>query len=206
MTSLELEAIYATRSNSAGLMHCRPSSDFEELALPLLGSVYNSAQFLTGNRSDAEDLVQDTYLKALRGFATFEPGSNFRAWIFRILKNTFLSSRTSAQYRGSSAQVSFHDLLTELPSRSTHPIETLIDQDRLQTIQIAVEQLPAGLREVLVLCDVQEASYRETADALSIPVGTVMSRLARARKVVRESIHDIRDSAMYANRQRPALS
>jgi RNA polymerase sigma-70 factor (ECF subfamily) len=136
--------------------------------------------------------VQETYLKAFRGFAKFEPGSNFRAWIFRILKNTFLSSRTSAQYRRRAAPINSDKQLAELPSHSPDPIAILMDRARLDAVQAAVQRLPIILHDVLVLCDLQGASYREIAQTLSIPLGTVMSRLSRARKAVGESIHTVR--------------
>ena len=167
---------------------CSPSPNFEELALPLFDSVYNFAHWLTGCKTEAEDLVQDTYLKAFRSFARFEPGSNFRAWIFRILKNTFLSSRTSAEYRHTRLLDS-EELLEEMLSHSPDPVAALTDRARLDAIQAAVPRLPINLRDVLVLCDFQGASYRESAQTLSIPIGTVMSRLSRARKAVWQSIH-----------------
>ena len=164
-----------------------PCLGFEELALPLLNSVYNFAHWLAQNQADAEDLVQETYLRAWRGFRSFEPGSNFRAWIFRILKNTFLSARSSAQRRGT-ALLHSEELLSELPANSQRVDTMLIERVRLDAIRIAIERLPVSFREVLLLCDVEEASYRDIAQILSIPIGTVMSRLMRARRALRRSI------------------
>jgi RNA polymerase sigma-70 factor (ECF subfamily) len=160
---------------------------FEELALPLLDSVYNFAHWLVQNQADAEDLVQETYLRAWRGFRSFEPGSNFRAWIFRILKNTFLTARSTAQRRGTTL-LNSEELLPELQANIIGVDAMLIERARLDSIRIAIERLPVSFREVLLLCDVEEASYREIAQILSIPMGTVMSRLARARRAVRQSI------------------
>lgn len=160
---------------------------FEELALPLCHSVYNFAYWLVQNQAEAEDLVQETYLKALRGFTSFQPGSNFRAWIFQILKNTFLSARARTQRR-EIVTLGSEDVLAELPARSDSFESILFDRSLLEAIQNAIEQLPLIFRKVLLLCDVEEASYREIAEVLSIPIGTVMSRLARARKAVRESV------------------
>ena len=176
-----------TRLDTPALQRQKASLGFEELALPLLDSVYNFAYWLVQDRADAEDLVQETYLKALRGFTSFHPGSNFRAWIFQILKNTFLSARARTQRR---EIVTFgsEDVLAELPASSDSLESILFDRSRLEVIQKAIEQLPLIFREVLLLCDVEEASYREVAEVLSIPIGTVMSRLARARKAVRESV------------------
>src|SRR3984885_10939762 len=161
----------------------RLSAGFEELAIPLFDSLYNFARWLAQNQNDAEDLVQETYLKAGRSFASFQPGTNFRAWIFRILRNTFLGSRSKLEWRMTTAMESEEDL----PAMPATPESLLIGRSDMDAVQRAIEQLPVIFREVIVLCDVEEASYREIAEILSIPVGTVMSRLARARKMVRES-------------------
>jgi RNA polymerase sigma-70 factor (ECF subfamily) len=160
---------------------------FEDLAMPLFDSAYNFAYWLVRNKDDAEDLVQETYLKAFRGFASFQPGTNFRAWIFQILKNTFLSQRAKTQRR-EAATINSDEGLPELPACSDCVESILFERSRLDAIRGAIEQLPIIFREVLLLCDVEEASYREIAETLSIPIGTVMSRLARARKAVRESL------------------
>jgi RNA polymerase sigma factor (sigma-70 family) len=161
----------------------RSLAGFEELAMPLFDSLYNLARWLAQNQNDAEDLVQETYLKAWRSFASFQPGTNFRAWIFRILRNTFLGSRSKLEWRMTTAMESEEDL----PAMPATPESLLIGRFDMDAVQRAIEQLPVIFREVIVLCDVEEASYREIAEILSIPVGTVMSRLARARKMVRES-------------------
>ncbi len=162
----------------------RSLAGFEELAMPLFDSLYNLARWLAQNQNDAEDLVQETYLKAWRSFASFQPGTNFRAWIFRILRNTFLGSRSKLERRMTTAMESEEDL----PATSATPESLLIGRSDMDAVQRAIEQLPVIFREVILLCDVEEASYREIAEILSIPVGTVMSRLARARKMVRESL------------------
>lgn len=152
--------------------------------MPMFHSLYNLARWLTQNPNDAEDLVQETYLKALRGFDSFEPGTNFRAWIFQILRNTFLGSRSKLEQRMTQAMDSEEDL----PETSATPESLLIGRSKTDAVRDAIEQLPIIFREVILLCDVEEASYREIAEILSIPMGTVMSRLARARKTVRESL------------------
>jgi RNA polymerase sigma factor (sigma-70 family) len=160
---------------------------FEELAMPLFDSLYNFARWLVHDSSDAEDLVQETYLKALRGFGSFHRGTNFRAWIFKILRNTFLSSRSRLDRRMTVAMDSQEDFTALLTIFAT-PESLLIERFGNDALQCAIERLPVILREVILLCDVEGASYREIAEILSIPIGTVMSRLARARKVVRESV------------------
>jgi RNA polymerase sigma factor (sigma-70 family) len=162
----------------------RLSAGFEELAIPLFDSLYNFARWLAQNQNDAEDLVQETYLKAFRSYASFEPGTNFRAWIFQILKNTFLGSCSKLERRMTLAMDSEEDL----PTTSATPESLLIELSDIEAVRSAIEQLPVIFREVILLSDVEDASYREIAEILSIPIGTVMSRLARARKMVRASL------------------
>jgi len=171
-------------------------SGFEDLALPLFPALYNLAFWLARNPTDAEDLVQETVLKALRGFASFEPGSNFKAWIFRILRNTYLTSRTGLAARRT---VALEDELNDRSESGTslYP-EGAIDRETPELnlvrladralLQAAMEKLPPPLLEVILLCDVEEMKYREIATVLDIPMGTVMSRIARARTALRESL------------------
>ena len=160
---------------------------FDDLAMPLFDSLYNFARWLVHNSNDAEDLVQETYLKALRSFASFRRGTNFRAWIFQILRNTFLSSCSKLDRRMTVAMDSEEDFPGFLTTSAT-PESLLIEHSGNDAVRCAIEQLPVIFREVILLCDVEDASYREIAEILSIPIGTVMSRLARARKSVRQSL------------------
>ncbi len=164
-----------------------PLVGFEELAMPLFDSLYNFARWLARDSNDAEDLVQETYLKALRSFASFQPGSNFRAWIFQILRNVFLSSRTKLDRRMTVAMDS-EEGGPELAVDTKTPETILMNRSNSHRVQCAIEDLPVHYRETLLLCEVEEMSYQEIAEVLSIPIGTVMSRLARARKAVRESV------------------
>jgi len=164
-----------------------PLSGFEELALPLFDSLYNFARWLVHDSNDAQDLVQETYLKALRCFASFQPGTNFRAWIFQILRNTSLSSRSKLERRMTVALDSENDG-SELAVDTETPETILMHRSSSQLVQRAIDDLPVHYRETLLLCEVEEMSYQEIAEILSIPIGTVMSRLARARKAVRESL------------------
>jgi RNA polymerase sigma factor (sigma-70 family) len=170
---------------------------FEELAMPLFDSLYNFARWLVHNQNDADDLVQEAYLKALRSFALFQPGTNFRAWMFKILKNTFLSSCSNVERRMTVAMDSEEDFPV-LSTTSITPESALIERSGNDAVRCAIEQLPVIFREVILLCDVEDASYREIAEILSIPIGTVMSRLARARKTVRESLHSTPGARMSA--------
>ena len=162
----------------------RTAASFEELAMPLFDQLYNFAQWLTQNPSEAEDLVQETYVKALKGFSSFQPGTNFRAWIYRILRNTFLTSRTGLKATAT-IPLDEEDGL-EIPASAGTPESVFIERAQEQLLQSAIEKLPLHFREILLLCEVEEMSYQEISEALSIPIGTVMSRLSRARKALRE--------------------
>src|SRR6266496_404862 len=175
------------RFGTSSSQHDKSLPGFEELAMPLFDSLYNFARWLVHNQNDAEDLTQETYLKALRSFASFQPDTNFRAWMFRILKNTFLSSCSKLDRRMTVAMDAEEDFPV-LPATSVTPESLLIERSGNDSVRRAIEQLPVIFREVILLCDVEDASYREIAEILSIPIGTVMSRLARARKAVRESL------------------
>lgn len=160
---------------------------FEELAVPLFDQLYNFAHWLTRDRSEAEDLVQETYTKALRGFSSFQLGTNFRAWMYRILRNTFLTSRTGLK-ASMTVPLELEEDSLELPIQRETPEAILIERSNWQLIQSAIEEMPLHSREVLLLCDVEEMSYREISETLSIPVGTVMSRLSRARNTLAELV------------------
>jgi RNA polymerase sigma factor (sigma-70 family) len=175
------------RSGASSCRDDQPLVGFEELAMPLFDSLYNFARWIARDSDDAEDLVQETYLKALRSFASFQPGTNFRAWIFQILRNTFLSSRTKFERRMTEALDS-DEGEPELAVDTETPETILINRSDSQLLQRAIDDLPVHYRETLLLCEVEEMSYQEIAQILSIPIGTVMSRLARARKAVRESL------------------
>jgi len=156
---------------------------FDELAMPLFDQLYNFARWLTQDTAEAEDLVQETYTKALRGFSSFQAGTNFRAWMYRILRNSFLSSRTGLKVTVALDEGTDESLL---PAEKATPESILIEQASREAVQQALSDLPVPFREILLLCEVEEMSYQEIAEALSIPIGTVMSRLFRARKALRD--------------------
>jgi RNA polymerase sigma-70 factor, ECF subfamily len=162
------------------------NSDFEKLALPLLDPLYNFARWLSGDPDEARDLVQETFVKALRALGSFEEGTNFRAWMFRILRNTFLTSRTGLERRMTEQEdeAGFADSVIA----PDNPETAAIRQADTEMVQQAIAKLAPAFQEVLLLADIEEMKYQEVAEALSIPIGTVMSRLARARKQVREHI------------------
>jgi len=160
------------------------SEDFEQLAMPLFAALYNLAHWLTRDRGEAEDLVQETYAKALKGFGSFQSGTNFRAWIYRILRNTFLTSR--AGLKTSVPVEEEEDSQSYTPVTTQTPESLLLARADYEAIEHALAQLPTPHREIILLCDVEEMSYREISEALTIPLGTVMSRLSRARKAMRQ--------------------
>lgn len=169
-------------------MDGRSNRDFEELALPLLDPLFNFACWLSGDSDEARDLVQETFAKGLKAFGSFRSGTNFRAWMFRILRNTFLTSRTGLERRNTSQQD--EDGIDEAVVTQETPELELIRRADTELIQGAIAQLPPIFREVVILADIEEMRYQEVADALDIPIGTVMSRLARARKHLRKHILD----------------
>lgn len=161
------------------------AATFEELAMPLFDQLYNFARWLTQDTAEAEDLVQETYAKALRGFSSFQLGTNFRAWMYRILRNSFLSSRTGLKTMVVLDGESDESLL---PAESTTPESLLITQEDRESVQQALADLPVPFREILLLSEVEEMSYQEIAETLGIAMGTVMSRLYRARKALRDML------------------
>ncbi len=166
--------------------------------MPLFDSLYNFAHWLTQNREEAEDLVQETYAKALKGFSSFQPGTNFRAWIFRILRNAFLTSRTGLAATRTVPLESDEDEKETLAVSHETPESVLLAQSNQQRVQAALEQVPVIFREVLLLCDVEEMSYQEIADTLTVPIGTVMSRLHRARNALRVALAEKTREAKHA--------
>jgi RNA polymerase sigma-70 factor, ECF subfamily len=162
------------------------NSDFEKLALPLVDPLYNFARWLSGDPDEARDLVQETFVKALRALGSFQEGTNFRAWMFRILRNAFLTSRTGLERRMTEQEdeAGLEEAVVTLDT----PELAVIRRADTEMVQQAIAKLAPNFREVLLLADIEEMKYQEVADTLGIPIGTVMSRLARARKQVREHI------------------
>jgi len=164
------------------------NQEFEALALPLLEPLYNFAYWLAKNRDEAQDLVQETFTKSLRGFDGFQRGTNFKAWMFRILRNTFLTSRTGLR---AVPMLDIDDPAVE-PAVTTadDPERHLLRIRDRESIERAMEELPVQYREVVLLCDVEEMKYQEIADLLQVPIGTVMSRLARGRRLMRTALQE----------------
>jgi RNA polymerase sigma-70 factor (ECF subfamily) len=161
------------------------SAVFEQHALPLLSGLYSHACWLTRDHAEAEDLVQETLTKGFRAFDSFQQGTNFKAWIFRILRNTFLTSRTGI----AASQTVFledHPETLDTVTAGPTPEDNLIQLNNEAALYAALDQLQPPLREVLLLCDVEELKYKDIALVLDVPIGTVMSRISRARVALRQ--------------------
>lgn len=166
---------------------------FAREAVPILGDMYAAALRLTRNPSDAEDLVQETYLRAYRGFDRFEEGTNIRAWLYRILMNAFINIYRKRQREPQTVpedDVPEWYLYEKLgaegaeASAEVKVLESLPDQD----VQDALAELPEQFRLAVLLADVEGFSYREIADILDVPMGTVMSRLHRGRRALEKRL------------------
>ena len=160
-----------------------PTEEFESAALPHLNDLYRTATRVIGNRTEAEDLVQEAYLQAWKSFHRFEPGTNCRAWLFKILFHVIQHHRR--KWYGSKMVQESDDLLFQDSLVYQAPVpEDLSDEDVLN----ALEKISVQYREVVLLADVQEFSYKEISATLGIPVGTVMSRLSRGRTLLRTEL------------------
>jgi RNA polymerase sigma-70 factor (ECF subfamily) len=158
------------------------TGSFEELAMPLFARLYQFACWLTQDRAEAEDLVQEIFMKGLKSFSSYKQGTNFRAWMYRILRNTFLTSQA-----GLKADVSLdsEENAPLEPSSSETPESALLARVDNEAIQAALKELSVDFREIILLCDFEEMSYQEISLSIGIPIGTVMSRLSRARRAMR---------------------
>jgi RNA polymerase sigma-70 factor, ECF subfamily len=165
---------------------------FEDLAMPLFARLYNFACWLAQDASAAEDLVQETYMKALRGFSSFQQGTNFRAWMYRIVRNSFLTSKSGLR---AAAAMQLDEQGVEEPATEITPETILLARMETESIRKALEDLPVSFREIILLCDLEEMSYQEIGQALGIPIGTVMSRLSRARKAMRSLLAEKTEGA-----------
>jgi RNA polymerase sigma factor (sigma-70 family) len=157
---------------------------FEQSVVPHLNAAYNLARWLTRNDHDAEDLVQESYLRAFRSFDTFE-GQDARAWLLAVVRNTCF---TWLKKKGQQSAVEFdeqmHSAAVEFPNAES----VLVSQAALGSLNDCLEALPAEFREAIVLRELEELSYKEISSIASVPIGTVMSRLARARKRLQDCL------------------
>ncbi len=171
---------------------------FAEQAMPLMDSLYGAALRMTRNKADAEDLVQEAYLKAYRGFGGFQAGTNLKAWMYRILTNTYINIYRSKKRRPEEtdlAEVEDLYLYRRLGGLEGATAGRSAEDELLETftegeIKQAMEDLPENFRMAVLLADVEGFSYKEIAEILDIPIGTVMSRLHRGRKGLQKQLYE----------------
>jgi RNA polymerase sigma-70 factor (ECF subfamily) len=180
--------------------------DFEKEAVPHMDALYNYALRMTGDEDDADDLVQETFLKAFRFFDKFEKGTNCKAWLFRIMKNSFIND-----YRKSTKEpnkVDYEDVQNFYENIKSDEIESKhYEQDAFSDllddeISNAITELPEDFRTVIILSDIEGFSYEEIADFVDIPVGTVRSRLHRARKMLYAQLYDYAKDKGYVSKKK----
>jgi RNA polymerase sigma-70 factor, ECF subfamily len=184
--------------------------DFEAAAMPFVDALYNTAYRMTRNAEDAEDLVQESYLKAYRYYDKFEEGTNFKAWLFKIMKNTFINNYRKRQQAPAlsdfadieesfESQVS-EDAVRQIKNPEEEFLENVLDED----VQNALDKLPPDYRMVVILADLEGFSYKEIAEILEVPVGTVMSRLYRGRRLLEAAMLDFAREHGYLRDGEPA--
>jgi len=169
---------------------------FADLAMPYMSALYSAALRMTRNPSDAEDLVQETYLRAYRGFGGFKDGTNLKAWLYKILTNTFINSYRSKKRRPE--QVDLDDTEDfflfrrlgglEAAEAGRTPESEVLESIPDEVVKEALESLPEQFRMAVLLADVEGFSYKEIAEIMDVPIGTVMSRLHRGRKQLQQRL------------------
>jgi len=159
-------------------LHETTRASFEEAALPHLDAAYNLARWLTRNEVDAEDVVQEAFLRAFRFYENFH-GLNCRSWLLTIVRNTCCTWLQAN--RAGEPTITFDEVMHCTETQSTSPDAALLSKSERELLQQAIEELPLEFREVIVLRELNGVSYNEIAEIVGIPIGTVMSRLARAR-------------------------
>ncbi len=168
-------------------------SEFEKEALPHINSLYNYAYRITGDSDDADDLVQETYLKAFRFFDKFERGTNCKAWLFRILKNSFINDYRKNTKGPSKVDYddiqNFYENIKASEVKTQHFEEDVFAKHFDDELTTALSSLPEDFKTVIILSDVEGFTYEEIADFIDSPVGTVRSRLHRARKMLYTKLH-----------------
>jgi len=177
-----------TRSSSLSGAVDGAQTSFEDDALALIDRLYSTALRLTRNDADAQDLVQDTYLKAFRSAAQFRSGTNLRAWMFTILHNTFLNQRRDRGREPVEADSDVVERAADTAEGPATPEEVLLRTTLDADLQAALDALPEAFREAVWLRDVEQFSYDDIARIVGVPIGTVMSRISRGRRLLHERL------------------
>jgi RNA polymerase sigma-70 factor (ECF subfamily) len=166
--------------------------EFQSEALPHMDFLYNYALRMTYNAPDAEDLVQETYLKAFRFWDSYEKGTNIRAWLFRIMKNAYINRYRKEKKEPETVEYqeveNFYNSVRESASESSDLQELVFNNMLEDDVAKAIAELPEDFRTVVILCDIEELTYEEVAEFLECPIGTVRSRLHRGRKLLRTKL------------------
>ena len=186
--------------------------DFAEQAMEFAPQLYSSALRMTRNQADAEDLVQDTYLRAYRSFHTFREGTNLRAWLFRIMTNAYINTYRARQRRPTETDLDDVEelfLYRRLPTLqqaagNLSAEDAFLDLFTDDEVKTALEDLPENFRLPVLLADVDGFAYKEIAEILDIPVGTVMSRLHRGRKAMQAALYDYAEARGLTRATDPA--
>jgi len=169
------------------------NEEFEREAVPHMDALYNFALKMTGDSDDASDLIQETYLKAFRFWDKFEKGTNCKAWLFRIMKNTFINTyrkNTKEPDKVDYEEIeNFYENIKPSSTDSAHLEKDIYDNLLDDELSSAISSLPEDFRTVVILCDIEGYTYDEIADFVDVPVGTVRSRLHRARKMLYTKLH-----------------
>jgi len=167
---------------------------FEKEALVHLDALYRTAYRLTGTREDAEDLVQETYLKAYRAFHQYTPGTNARAWLYRILRNSFVNRYERNKREAGTVPLEDMEAVLGAPDPdlglTPRDYDAMLGRVLEDDVHAALSALPEAYRTVVILADLEDLAYREIADAMEVPIGTVMSRLHRGRRALRRHLTD----------------
>ena len=175
--------------------------EFKKEALPHADFLYNYALRMTYNRDDAQDLVQETYLKAFRFWESYEKGPNIRAWLFRIMKNAYINRYRKEKKEPETVEYqeveNFYNVIRSSTSENTDLQEAVFSNLMEDDVANAIAALPEDFRTVIILCDIEELTYEEVAAFVDCPIGTVRSRLHRGRKLLRAQLLDFARSRGY---------
>ena len=170
---------------------------FAEAAMPLMDQLYSAALRMTRNPADAEDLVQETYLKAYRGYERFEEGTNLKAWMYRILTNSYINRYRSKQRRPDETDLAdvedmylYRRLGGEHSDVGTSAEDAFLESVTDEQVKAAIEAIPENFRMAVLLAEVEGFAYKEIAEILEVPIGTVMSRIHRGRKALERQLHE----------------